>query len=120
MGRLTEDQIAFYREQGYLVLPDAIDRARIAEFSRIVDDWTDRAKGVRESDEFFDLEDSHHPDAPRVRRFKSPVRNHGAFDALARDPAVLKKRPAWYRNVQELFAAAKPTAANASVLDALY
>jgi hypothetical protein len=33
---------------------------------------------------------------------------------------VLKKRPAWYRNVQELFAAAKPTAANASVLDALY
>ena len=37
-----------------------------------------------------------------------------------RDPAVLKKRPAWYRNVQELFAAAKPTAANASVLDALY
>ena len=37
-----------------------------------------------------------------------------------RDPAVLKKRPAWYRNFQELFAAAKPTAANASVLDALY
>ena len=37
-----------------------------------------------------------------------------------RDPAVLKKRPAWYRNAQELFAAAKPTAANASVLDALY
>ena len=33
---------------------------------------------------------------------------------------VLKKRPAWYRNAQELFAAAKPTAANASVLDALY
>ena len=31
-----------------------------------------------------------------------------------RDPAVLKKRPAWYRNAQELFAAAKPTAANAS------
>ena len=37
-----------------------------------------------------------------------------------RDPAVLKKRPAWYRNAQELFAAAKPVAANASVLDALY
>ena len=37
-----------------------------------------------------------------------------------RDPAVLKKRPAWYRNVQELFSTAKPTAANAWVLDALY
>ena len=89
MGRLSEDQITFYREQGYLVLPDAIDLDRIAEFSRIVDGWTDRAKGVRESDEFFDLEDSHRPDAPRVRRFKCPVRNHAAFDALARDPAVL-------------------------------
>lgn len=89
MAGLTRNQIAFYQENGYLVVPDAIDPQRVAQFGRIVDGWTEKAAGVRKSDDFFDLEDSHRPDAPRVRRFKCPVRNHPEFDALARDPEVL-------------------------------
>ena len=69
---LTDDQIASYDEQGYLVLerhlPDAwIDtiRAEIARFE-------DEARGMTASNDRLDLEDSHTPDAPRLRRIKLP------------------------------------------------
>lgn len=91
MDRLTSDQIASYHEQGYLVLPDALDSAHVARLGAVVDGWMASAAGVTESGAFYDLEDSHRPDAPRVRRFKRPVRNHPAFDELARSPAVLDR-----------------------------
>lgn len=89
MAGLSAEQVSFYRENGYLVLPGALDSETVLGLGRVVDEWMESAAGVAESDDFFDLEDSHRPDAPRVRRFKCPVRNHAAFDALARDPGVL-------------------------------
>ncbi len=91
MGKLSADQVAFYREHGYLVLPDALDSETVARLGAVTDAWMASAAGVTESGAFYDLEDSHHPDAPRVRRFKRPVRNHPAFDELARSAAVLDR-----------------------------
>ena len=89
MSGLSGDQITFYREQGYLTVPDALDLGRVERLSSIVAQWTIDASGVSESDVFFDLEDSHQASDPRVRRFKRPVRNHPEFNALARSDAVL-------------------------------
>ena len=89
MVGLTAEQVEFYEANGYLVLPEALDPSLVARFGEIVDEWTARAKGVEQSDDFFDLEDSHRPAAPRVRRFKWPVRNHPEFDALARSDTVV-------------------------------
>jgi phytanoyl-CoA hydroxylase len=77
MAGLSGEQIAFYCEQGYLTVPDALDLGTVD------------ASDVSESDGFFDLEDSHQASDPRVRRFKRPVRNHPEFNALARSDAVL-------------------------------
>ena len=89
MSGLSGDQITFYREQGYLTVPDALDLGTVERLSAIVAQWTIEAQGVSESDEFFDLEDSHQASDPRVRRFKRPVRNHPEFNVLARSDAVL-------------------------------
>ena len=89
MSGLSGDQITFYREQGYLTVPDALDLGTVERLSSIVAQWTIDALGVSESDVFFDLEDSHQASDPRVRRFKRPVRNHPEFNALARSDAVL-------------------------------
>ena len=89
MSGLSGDQITFYREQGYLTVPDALDLGTFERLSAIVAQWTIEAQSVSESDEFFDLEDSHQASDPRVRRFKRPVRNHPEFNALARSDAVL-------------------------------
>ncbi len=69
---LTASQKAFYTESGYLMLegripPDIIEaiRGEIRRFEEV-------ARAMRESDVRFDLEDSHTPDEPRLRRIKLP------------------------------------------------
>ena len=89
MVGLTEEQVEFYEANGYLVFPEALDPNLFARFGGNVDEWTAMAKGDEQSGDFFDLEDSHGPDAPRGRRFKWPVLNHTEFDALARSDTVV-------------------------------
>ena len=69
---LTDAQIASYRETGYLVLerhlPDPVIAGIRAEISR----FEDEARGMTASNDRLDLEDSHAPDQPRLRRIKLP------------------------------------------------
>lgn len=69
---LSLSQIEFYRTHGYLVLerriPDDVIAALRGEIAR----FTDEARGLTASNDRIDLEDSHHPDAPRLRRIKLP------------------------------------------------
>jgi ectoine hydroxylase-related dioxygenase (phytanoyl-CoA dioxygenase family) len=69
---LSEDESAFYDTQGYLVLerriPDDIIAAIRSEIAR----FEEEARGIAESNDRLDLEDSHTPDDPRVRRIKLP------------------------------------------------
>lgn len=69
---LTNAQIASYRETGYLVLerhlPDSVVSSIRAEISR----FEDEARGMTASNDRLDLEDSHTPDQPRLRRIKLP------------------------------------------------
>ncbi|SFR42465.1 phytanoyl-CoA dioxygenase family protein [Litoreibacter janthinus] len=69
---LTPSQKDFYDAQGYLVLEqripdDVLDRLR-AEIAK----YQEQAKHLSESTDEIDLEDSHTPDDPRVRRIKLP------------------------------------------------
>lgn len=69
---LTQDQIHQYRNDGYVILenrvPGAVMDGVRAEIARL----TELARGMTASDDRIDLEDSHQPDAPRVRRVKRP------------------------------------------------
>ena len=86
---LTPAQIASYREDGYLVLPgrvpkDIMDGIR-AEIVRL----QDIARGMTASDDRIDLEDSHTPQTPRVRRVKRPDRQSGPIADLMRSDHIL-------------------------------
>ena len=69
---LSEAQIASYNETGCLVLerhlPDAILARLRAEIAR----FEDEARGMTASNDRLDLEDSHTPENPRLRRIKLP------------------------------------------------
>ncbi|MGX9357420.1 phytanoyl-CoA dioxygenase family protein [Roseobacteraceae bacterium S113] len=72
MEVLTQAQKELYEHQGYLTLPgqippDWIDKIR-AEIAR----FEDEAKSMTVSNDRLDLEDSHTPDDPRLRRIKLP------------------------------------------------
>ena len=86
---LTPSQIEFYECQGYLIIegrvPDGIINAIRAEISR----FQDMARKMTESDDRIDLEDSHTPDAPRIRRVKLPHTQSRVVDDLMRSDHIL-------------------------------
>jgi len=86
---LTSQQLDFYRREGYLVVHDVLDASELERLRAAMFTLLDGARGVSDHTDLFDLEDSHTPDAPRVRRLKMPQRHHPAFAELIRSPKVL-------------------------------
>ena len=69
---LTDDQVAFYAANGYVVLENRIPTDIVESIRAEIARFEDEARGMTASNERLDLEDSHTPDAPRVRRIKLP------------------------------------------------
>jgi phytanoyl-CoA hydroxylase len=86
---LSQAQVQQYREEGYVLVRDVLSpeqvRAMRAEIDRICAD----AASVERSDDVFDLEDSHTPANPRVRRIKTPHKAAPFFWDLVRSPAIV-------------------------------
>jgi phytanoyl-CoA hydroxylase len=87
---ISESDVEFYRINGYLVVKDVLDRVQLQTLRDAVAQMLAGARGLPQNNDIYDLEDSHTPDAPRVRRLKMPHRNHPAFGALIRSTAVLE------------------------------
>lgn len=89
MEMLSQEQCAFYAENGYLVLqahlPDDIIRQAHAEIERL----SEHAKTISQSDDLIDIEDSHTPDEPRIRRIKRPDLQSPFFNQLMRSDLIL-------------------------------
>jgi ectoine hydroxylase-related dioxygenase (phytanoyl-CoA dioxygenase family) len=91
---LSDSQVEFYRTNGYLMVEDVIDRDTLAEIKRVISELVEGARGRTAHDEIYDLEPTHTPDNPRVRRIKKPTRVHPVFDRLLRSApmvAVLRR-----------------------------
>ena len=86
---LSPQQITFYRENGYLVLERHLSEAQIGTLKETLARLVAGAKGLTGSDDVYDLEDSHRPDAPRVRRIKLPHQVDPVFDELMRSETIL-------------------------------
>ena len=86
---INEGHVAFYRERGYLVVPGVLDAGRLKTLRDAVSEMLAGAQGLTASNELFDLEDSHTPESPRVRRLKLPHCHHPAFGDLIRSAALL-------------------------------
>ncbi len=86
---LTKAQIEEYNEVGAIVVPDVLTPAEVRTLSDATDGFVDRARGLTAHTEIYDLEDSHTPDNPRVRRIKAPHLHHETYAALARHPKII-------------------------------
>jgi ectoine hydroxylase-related dioxygenase (phytanoyl-CoA dioxygenase family) len=89
MASLSSEQIAFYREQGYLVLSGLFQASEVSEMRQETARVLEGARGLASHTDVFDLEDSHRPDAPRVRRIKMPHRVSELFGRIIRDERIL-------------------------------
>ena len=68
---LTRSQIAEYNDIGAIVVPDVLTPEDVRTLSGVTDGFVRRARGLTAHTEIYDLEDSHTPDHPRVRRIKA-------------------------------------------------
>jgi ectoine hydroxylase-related dioxygenase (phytanoyl-CoA dioxygenase family) len=86
---LTPSQTSFYREHGYLAVEGVLDPGRLRALRRVVDDLVEAARSVTAHTDVYDLEDSHTPAAPNVRRIKQPHLRHPLLAELVRDPIIV-------------------------------
>src|SRR5262249_7450701 len=85
---LSKRQIDFYREQGYLLLEGVLSGEELAAVQRVTDEVVAAAHAVTEHDRVYDLEPTHTPQAPRVRRIKEPPKGHPVYRELAFSPKI--------------------------------
>ena len=69
---LTETQIATFQDQGYLVLERHLSDDILASIRAEITRFEDEARGMTGSNDRLDLEDTHTPENPRLRRIKLP------------------------------------------------
>ncbi|WP_172297710.1 phytanoyl-CoA dioxygenase family protein [Pseudoruegeria sp. HB172150] len=86
---LSEDQIAFYRDQGYLILENRVPDDVMASIRAEIARFQEQARGMTASDDRIDLEDSHTPDDPRIRRVKLPHTQSKVIDDLLHSDHIL-------------------------------
>ncbi|HEV8030488.1 MAG TPA: phytanoyl-CoA dioxygenase family protein [Stellaceae bacterium] len=90
---LSAAQHAAYDRDGFIVVPNVFSAAEIDELRRVTDEFVRNAASVSANDEIYDLEDSHSPTEPRVRRLKAPHLHHPAYFRASRNHnavAILK------------------------------
>lgn len=86
---LSPSDVAFYREQGYLVVPDVLGAATLDVVRRELARILEGARAVTAHTDTYDLEPGHRPDDPRVRRVKTPHRFFPVFERLMRHPRLV-------------------------------
>jgi len=86
---LTPAQIQFYRAQGYLGIEDVFSASEVAELRRVTDEFVEASRAVTANNAVFDLEPSHTPQQPRLRRLKDPIKQHEVYRRALLHPKVL-------------------------------
>jgi phytanoyl-CoA hydroxylase len=86
---LTQAQIQEYNEVGAIVVPDVLTPAEVQNLRAVTDGFVERACGVTAHTDIYDLEDSHSPENPRVRRIKTAHLHDPAYGNLTRHPKIL-------------------------------
>ena len=87
---IDEAGVRRYREQGYLVVPEVLNRAEVDELRRVTEQFVENARSRTSHDEIYDLEDSHSAREPRVRRIKTPHLWHEAYARMVAHPNILE------------------------------
>lgn len=76
---LSEAQRAFYAENGYLMIENAVTPDQLDRLRAITARLIDASRTVSESNDVFDLDKGHGPDSPRLTRIKIPHKQDPYF-----------------------------------------
>ena len=87
---LTKEQIKYYHEEGYLLLPDILEAETLLELRRVTEEVVSQAKELTKHSDVFDLEPTHELNKPRIRRIKRPHLVHPFYKKLASHRSIIE------------------------------
>ncbi|WP_373051203.1 phytanoyl-CoA dioxygenase family protein [Thalassovita aquimarina] len=85
---LSTQQKAFYNENGYLKVEQAVTPEQLDELRRITYDLLEQAREVTETNDVFELDTGHSRETPRLTRIKLPHKQHPYFWEILRGSGV--------------------------------
>ena len=65
---IDDSTVRTYRQDGYIVVPDVLSAAEVADLRRVTDAFVERSRQATSHTEVFDLEPGHSAAQPRLRR----------------------------------------------------
>jgi phytanoyl-CoA hydroxylase len=86
---LTDQDVARYHRDGYLVVPDIISTQDIAELRSVTDEFVESSRQTLEHTDVFDLEPGHSASLPRLRRIKMPHLQHAVYARMVKHPRIV-------------------------------
>jgi phytanoyl-CoA hydroxylase len=86
---LNEQDIATYREQGFIVVEDVLTPDQLQQARNLIAEKIEGARDVTSHTDVYDLEPDHSPEVPRVRRIKTPHTHMPFVMELARTPRLV-------------------------------
>lgn len=91
---ISDQDVTRYRHDGFIVVPDVLSAADVAELRLVTDEFVERSRKATGHTDVFDLEPGHTAEQPRLRRIKTPSLHHPVYARMVRHPnivAVLQK-----------------------------
>lgn len=86
---LNDEQITFYRQNGYVAVEDVLSEDDVDDLRRVTDEFIERSRLLIKGGEIFDLGPDHTADRPQVRRINAPWKHHSVYDRTLRHEGVL-------------------------------
>ena len=86
---VDRETIESYRRDGYIVVEGLLDDGTRQRMKQVLAKLIEQACGVSAHDNVYDLEPTHTPAEPRVRRIKKPHLVHPVFAEFMRSPKLL-------------------------------
>ena len=85
---LSDNDIKFYNEQGYLLVEDVISKDQLDEMLSIVNNFYEKSKAIKNNDNIYDLEDGHSSTNPRLKRIKQPHQHTKFFWDIIKESKI--------------------------------
>lgn len=86
---LTDQDVARYHRDGYIVVPDVVSAQDIAELRKVTDEFVELSRQTGEHTDVFDLEPGHTAAQPRLRRIKTPNLHHPVYARMVKHPKIV-------------------------------
>lgn len=90
MAKLTDDQIADYDRDGFILVENAVPAQMLSRLQSVTNELIEQSRAVTQNNEIYDLDNEHSSTSPRLNRIKTPHEVHAVYREYLRSNAMLE------------------------------